>query len=179
MAWYGRPAVAYAIYLPAAAAGLLLPYALLPVASPRGAKRGTSAAGRSMGTALLFALLCSGLTSIGMHSSFFWALWAFFASIAAALLGTGASGGGSTGTWGGAAALLACFVLPLGVALPSAVTFMAHGECCCLHLLLPVTLGLCLRPTVSVGSVYKLHTFTTTCCTYIYSCTRYNAIPSQ
>lgn len=59
MVWYGRPLLAYAVYLPAAAAGLVLPYAALP--APRGA-----AASRSLGAALLFALLCSGLTSIGM-----------------------------------------------------------------------------------------------------------------
>lgn len=68
MPWYGRPPVAYAIYLPAAAAGLLLPYVLLPAAAPAAGKSraGVTAAGRSCGTALLFALICSGLTSVGM-----------------------------------------------------------------------------------------------------------------
>ena len=126
MPWYGRPAVAYATFLPAAAAGVLLPHVLAPAAAPGGGARGTSAAGRACGTALLFALVCSGLTSVGMHSSFFYALWAAAAALAAALLGTGAAGGGTCGSWRGAAALLACFAPAAGVALPSAVTFMAH-----------------------------------------------------
>ncbi|EFN50786.1 hypothetical protein CHLNCDRAFT_142511 [Chlorella variabilis] len=116
MVWYGRPLLAYAVYLPAAAAGLVLPYAALP--APRGA-----AASRSLGAALLFALLCSGLTSIGMHSSFFYALWAASAALAAAALGGGGEGGRG---WGGAAALVACFLPPLAVVLPSSTTFMAH-----------------------------------------------------
>lgn len=118
MAWYGRPAVAYAIYLPAAAAGLLLPHLLAP---PR--PGGATPLGRSLGTALLFALICSGLTSVGMHSSFFYAIWAAGAAASAALLGVGAS---AAAGWGGAAALAAIYAAPVAVALPSAVTFMAH-----------------------------------------------------
>lgn len=64
MPWYGRPAVAYATFLPAATAGVLAPYVLLPAA--RGGASGTSAAGRSCGSALLFAAICSALTSVGM-----------------------------------------------------------------------------------------------------------------
>jgi hypothetical protein len=121
MAWYGRPLVAYALYLPAAAAGLLLPYTLLPAS----AQRGAGAAGRSAGTALLFAAVCSLLTSIGMHSSFFYALWAGATCISAVLLGTRAAPAGGT-PWARAVALLACFAVPITVALPSAVTFMAY-----------------------------------------------------
>lgn len=65
MPWYGRPAVAYAMFLPAAAAGLLLPYVLAPPAAGPG---GSSAGRRSLGTALLFALVCSALTTVGMVS---------------------------------------------------------------------------------------------------------------
>lgn len=61
------------------------------------------------------------------HSSFMEGLWAAAAALAAALLGTGAAGGGTCGTWGGAAALLACFAAPIAVVLPSSITFMAHG----------------------------------------------------
>lgn len=63
MPWYGRPTVAYAMFLPAAAAGLLLPYVLAP---PSGKPGASSAGRRSLGTALLFALVCSALTAVGM-----------------------------------------------------------------------------------------------------------------
>ena len=56
------------------------------------------------------------------HSSFFYALWAAGAAIAAALLGTGAR----PASWGGAVALMACFGAPVAIMLPSSVTFMAH-----------------------------------------------------
>ncbi|KAL4421351.1 hypothetical protein ABPG75_010642 [Micractinium tetrahymenae] len=145
MAWYGRPVVAYTIYLPAAAAGLLLPHLLVP-ARPGGA----TPLGRSLGTALLFALICSGLTAVGMHSSFFYALWAAAAAASAALLGTGASAGAG---WGGAMALAAIYAAPVAVALPSAVTFMAHVmEKVGLAGAAPGTLGLLLSDT-AVGAV--------------------------
>lgn len=66
MPWYGRPAVAYAMFLPAATAGLLLPYVLAP---PAAGPSGSSAGRRSLGTALLFALVCSALTAVGMVSA--------------------------------------------------------------------------------------------------------------
>lgn len=119
MPWYGRPLVAYAMFLPAATAGLLLPYVLSPASGKPG---GSSPGRRSLGTALLFALVCSALTSVGMHSSFFYALWASGAAIAAALLGTGVR----PASWGGAVALMACFAAPIAIMLPSSVTFMAH-----------------------------------------------------
>lgn len=56
------------------------------------------------------------------HSSFFYALWASGAAIAAALLGTGVR----PASWGGAVALMACFAAPIAIMLPSSVTFMAH-----------------------------------------------------
>lgn len=118
MAWYGRPMLAYIIFLPAAAAGLLAPYLVAP---PR--PGGATPLGRSLGTALLFAAICSALTSVGMHSSFLYALWAAAAAASAALLGVGAS---AVAGWGGAAALAAIYAAPVAVALPSAVTFMAH-----------------------------------------------------
>ncbi|KAL4424855.1 hypothetical protein ABPG77_011105 [Micractinium sp. CCAP 211/92] len=118
MAWYGRPAMAYLIYLPAAATGLLLPHLLAP---PR--PGGATPLARSLGTALLFALICSGLTAVGMHSSFFYALWAAAAAASAAILGVGAS---AASGWSGAAALAGIYAAPVAVALPSAVTFMAH-----------------------------------------------------
>ena len=71
MPWYGRPAVAYAMFLPAATAGLLLPYVLAP---PSGKPGSSSPGRRSLGTALLFAIVCSALTSVGMVSAgrLFW-----------------------------------------------------------------------------------------------------------
>ncbi len=56
------------------------------------------------------------------HSSFFYALWAAGAALAAALLGTGAR----PPSWGSALALAACFAVPVAIMLPSSVTFMAH-----------------------------------------------------
>lgn len=122
MAWYGRPAVAYLIYIPAAAAGLLLPYLLRPARAS-----GPTPAARCLGTALLFAIICSGLTSIGMHSSFFYAIWAACAALAAALLGTGPGSAGAGAGWGGALGLALCYAAPVGISLPSAVTFMVGG----------------------------------------------------
>ena len=60
-----------------------------------------------------------------MHSSFFYALWAGATCISAVLLGTRAAPAGGT-PWARAVALLACFAVPITVALPSAVTFMAY-----------------------------------------------------
>lgn len=123
LVWYGRPVVAYASFLPAATAGLLAPYALAPAASAGGA----TPAARSVGAALLFSMLCSGLTAIGMHHAFFYGIWAAGAALAAALLGTGGGGGSrGGGGWGRPLALMTCFAGPVAIALPSAVTFAPH-----------------------------------------------------
>lgn len=83
------------------------------------------------------------------HSSFFYALWAAGAALAAALLGTGAR----PPSWGSALALAACFAVPVAIMLPSSVTFMAHimekvrGKGCfsvspsCFFVALPQSLG--------------------------------------
>ena len=119
--WYGRPALAYAIYLPAAAAGLLLPYALLP-APAAGGPLSPAVRGRSLGSALFFALFASLLTSIGMHSAFLFVLWAA-AALVAALFGS-LTGPGSG--WTSVAAALLPLVVPIGVGLPTVVSLMAH-----------------------------------------------------
>ena len=70
----------------------------------------------------LLPLPASPHSAPSQHSSFFYALWAAGAAVAAALLGTAARPAG----WGGAAALAACFAVPVAVVLPSSITFMAH-----------------------------------------------------
>ena len=66
MAWYGNDVMPYAILVPAAIAGLLLPYLGRRV-DPKLAALGTTAA---------FSLLSAGLTAAGLGASFVPVVWA-------------------------------------------------------------------------------------------------------
>lgn len=67
MAWYGSDGTPYAILVPAAVAGALLPYL----------GRRPDARVAAFGTTLAFSLLSAGLTSLGLGLSFVAAVWAF------------------------------------------------------------------------------------------------------
>ena len=114
LVWYGKPHIAYGIYLPAAFAALLLPAALAsPVANP---------SARSAGAALLFAAAASLLTECGMQSAFLFAAWAGATVLAAAA--------GATGplprSVAGAARLLLPFAPAVAVCLPTTLSVTAH-----------------------------------------------------
>ena len=68
IAWFGRPILAFAMYLPAALAGLLLPYAF-------GSRPPHQAAGIH-GSALAHAALAAVMSLFGLKSGFAFALWA-------------------------------------------------------------------------------------------------------
>ena len=70
MVWFGRYALAHTVYGPAALAGLLVPFALLP----RAASQVDAAV---LGASLVHAALAAALTRCGMRSGFAFALWAF------------------------------------------------------------------------------------------------------
>eukprot|EP00887_Chlorella_sp_A99_P005787 scaffold1.g5787.t1 len=131
LVWYGRPALAHAIYLPASAAGLLLPYALAPALAPAPAKPGGRGAaalaspavqGRTLGSALFFAACSALLTLAGMHSAFLFAAWVA-ATLAAAAAGAAARGRGFLAE---AAAGLAPHAAAVGVCLPTCISVTQH-----------------------------------------------------
>ena len=66
MAWYGHDAVPYMMLVPAATAGLLLPYLGRKV-DPKTA---------ALGNTLAFSLLASLLTSCGLGASYVGVIWA-------------------------------------------------------------------------------------------------------
>ena len=68
IAWFGRPLLAYAMYLPAAVAGALLPYAAVPKPSQQAAV--------THGAALAHAALAALMSAAGLKSGFALALWA-------------------------------------------------------------------------------------------------------
>ena len=68
IAWFGRPLLAYVMYLPTALAGALLPYALV-------AKPGQQA-GITHGAAIAHAALAALMSLAGLKSGFALALWA-------------------------------------------------------------------------------------------------------
>ena len=68
MIWFGRNALAAAIYAPAALAGLLLPYAAFPAAAAR-----VDAA--VLGVALCRALEAAALTYLGAKCGYAFAVW--------------------------------------------------------------------------------------------------------
>lgn len=78
MVWYGEPWVLCALYIPAALAGALMPYALLPRFT---AQPSTTVAG----SCLLNAMLASVVTISGAQSGFLFAFWAWAGLIAAVL----------------------------------------------------------------------------------------------
>ena len=76
MVWYGEPWVLCALYIPAALAGALLPYALLP--------RFTAQPSSTVaGSCLLNSILASIVTLAGAQSGFLFAFWAWAGLIAA------------------------------------------------------------------------------------------------
>ena len=68
IAWFGRPLLAYAMYLPAAVAGALLPYTAVPKPSQQAAI--------THGAAIAHAALAALMSAAGLKSSFALALWA-------------------------------------------------------------------------------------------------------
>ena len=68
IAWFGRPVLAFAMYLPAALAGVLLPYAL--------SSRPPHQAAGIHGSALANAALAALMSLFGLKSGFAFALWA-------------------------------------------------------------------------------------------------------
>ncbi len=78
MIWFGRNMLAHAVYGPAAVAGLLVPFALLP-----GVADQPEAA--VLGASLVHAAVAAALMRSGMRTSFAFAVWAF-AGIASLLV---------------------------------------------------------------------------------------------
>ena len=68
IAWFGRPLLAYAMYLPAAVAGALLPYAAITKPSQQAAI--------THGAAIAHAALAALMSAAGLRSGFALALWA-------------------------------------------------------------------------------------------------------
>ena len=68
IAWFGRPLLAYAMYLPAAVAGALLPYAAITKPSQQAAI--------THGAAIAHAALAALMSAAGLKSGFALALWA-------------------------------------------------------------------------------------------------------
>lgn len=71
MSWAGHSAVAYLLYIPLAFAGLLLPYAWAPSASPRRCL---------LGYALLAGAIAAAMTQAELGGGYVLAIWAFTAS---------------------------------------------------------------------------------------------------
>ena len=72
MVWYSQHAIAFAMYMPAAVAGALMPSMVFPL-DHRGAL---------MGTALLLGGFAALMTAVGLGSGFLLALWACAAILA-------------------------------------------------------------------------------------------------
>lgn len=85
MAWFGSLPLAFGIYAPAAFAGLLLPYALLPSAGTKSGP-GMPLHGHLLGAALAHAAAASAVTAAGAKSGFLFAAWALGALLAAVAL---------------------------------------------------------------------------------------------
>jgi hypothetical protein len=127
MVWYGRPYVALAIYIPAALAGLLLPYSRTTAGAPAaplpkagGASPAERARAQSLGTALFYSAFACALNFVGMHSAYLFAAWAAGA-LAAALLAPARRLG-----WRAGGAAVAGFAAPLVIALPTAACIVLH-----------------------------------------------------
>lgn len=73
MAWVGHSAAAYALYIPTALAGALMPYALVPDAQPRAVL---------LGFAVLMGILAELLTGAGLGAGYVLAAWALAAIVA-------------------------------------------------------------------------------------------------
>ncbi|CAL8467649.1 g7187 [Coccomyxa elongata] len=77
MAWVGHSAAAYALYIPMALAGAVMPYALVPDAQPRPVL---------LGFAVLMGTLAELLTGAGLGAGYVLAAWAMAAIIASLFL---------------------------------------------------------------------------------------------
>jgi Peptidase family M28 len=158
--WYSNHDVAFAMYIPAAIAGLLIPYYVATSSSSEIAKGANTnhhdiinidtsstselskACARSLGCALLFSLFASALTAIGMHSAYLFVAWALGAILAALLTPAavfnnsklegshkderGEESAETAYTWRHVFILLASFILPILVSLPTALSIATH-----------------------------------------------------
>ncbi len=77
MAWVGHSAAAYALYVPMALAGALMPYALVPDAQPGPVL---------LGFAVLMGTLSELLSGAGLGAGYVLAAWAMAAIIASLFL---------------------------------------------------------------------------------------------
>ena len=89
IAWFGSLPLALGIYAPAAFAGLLAPYALLPSARAGAGSPNPNSSYRAhlLGAALAHAAAASAATAVGAKSGFIPGLWALGALVAAAFAG--------------------------------------------------------------------------------------------
>ncbi|KAL4547458.1 hypothetical protein Ndes2526B_g06708 [Nannochloris sp. 'desiccata'] len=151
--WYSNHKLAFLMYIPAAIAGLLIPYigfgsctssaasSSLPasaVPESNGNSELSKACARSLGCALLFSLFASALTSIGMHSAYLFVAWALGATLAAVLTPSAVFNSndeeqsekgkrkGTLYTWKHVCILLLSFIPPITVSLPTALTIATH-----------------------------------------------------
>lgn len=76
MAWIGHSAAAYAMYMPVALAGMMLPYSLVPEARPRQVL---------LGFAVLTGALSEVITSAGLGAGYAMAAWAVAALMVSAI----------------------------------------------------------------------------------------------
>jgi hypothetical protein len=147
--WYSNHKLAFAMYIPAAIAGLLTPYAIFSSSSfsasssaPIISSELSKACAGSLGCALLFSLFASALTSIGMHSAYLFVAWALGSILAAVLTPSAVfsstdntliiSKNGETTenaavfTWRHVFILLISFIPPIIVSLPTALSVAVH-----------------------------------------------------
>ncbi len=149
--WYSNHALACSMYIPAAIAGLLIPYVIASAPSSSSSSSTTTAVtttsnnssselskacARSLGGALLCSLFASALTSIGMHSAYLFVAWAL-GSILAAVLTPSSVFSSPTNTnegqekeggytWKHVFILLLAFIPPIIVSLPTALSVAVH-----------------------------------------------------
>jgi hypothetical protein len=140
--WYSNHKLAFVMYIPAAIAGLLIPFAVFGSSTSSAVSNNTSelslACARSLGCALLFSLFASALTSIGMHSAYLFVAWALGSILAAVLTPSAAlyctteeqneqgKGKETLYTWKHVFILLVSFIPPIIVSLPTALSVATH-----------------------------------------------------
>ncbi|KAK9839270.1 hypothetical protein WJX81_004900 [Elliptochloris bilobata] len=115
MSWVGHDRAAYFIYAPAALAGMLAPYAVMPTPNPRVCQAREGVAGMALGAAAAAAALAAA----GLHSAFVFALWAAVAL--ASLLGSAKAIRGAALAWA-----LACALPALLVVAPGTIALTLH-----------------------------------------------------
>lgn len=141
--WYSNHKLAFLMYIPAAIAGLLIPYVVFGSSTSSAMRNSDSelsqARARSLGCALLFSLFASALTSVGMHSGYLFVAWAL-GSILAAVLTPSAAFTYTNGeqseadkrkettryTWKHVFILVVSFIPPITVSLPTALSIATH-----------------------------------------------------